>query len=112
MEERKKELIAVAALISSMLLIVIGFFMLRSIHIADVPIVSAAFMILCVVCLASGFAAVRYSKDGWRIKGSVLEWIIAAIIAPFWAIVFYFHSRRQERGKTIDPHDYERLKGL
>lgn len=112
MRQRKKELIAVATLISSLFLGVIGFLMLPFVQATDVPIVSAAFAVLCIVFLVSVFAVIRYSEDGWRIEGSRLEWFTALIIAPFMALALYFVSRGQNQKEAVDPHDHERLKRL
>ncbi len=107
MERRKKGLIAWAILACSFILI--AFFPI--LFFAGV-VSGTVFTILCIVYFISVFVAIKYSRDGWRIEGSTLEWIVAAIISPFLALTLYFVSKRQEREETINPYDHERLERL
>lgn len=107
MERRKKELIAWAILACS--LILIAFFpILYFAGYVGAPI----FTILCIVYFISVFAAVKYSRDRWRIEGSTFEWIISAAIAPFLALTLYLVSKRQGREESIDSRDHKRLEKL
>lgn len=109
MERRKKELTAWAILVCSLTLI--GYSPILFFE-GDIDIAVTVLAILCVVCLASVLAVIKYSRGGWRVEGSRVEWIVTAIASPFLALVLHFVSRRQDRGEMTNLHDNERLKEL
>lgn len=104
MERREKQLIAWAILACSLILIAFFPILYFAGHVNGLVLT-----VLCIVYFISVFAAIEYSRDGWRIEGSTFEWIISAAIAPFLALILYLVSRRQGRGERINPRDHERL---
>jgi uncharacterized membrane protein len=112
MERRKKKVIAWAVVACSFILLVLYFPIVFLTDVDSGPVASATFATIVIVYFGSVFAAVKYSEDGWRIEGSTLEWIVAAMIAPFLAILLYFVSKNQGREETIDLGDHERLERL
>jgi hypothetical protein len=109
MEQKRKEMIALAVAAISFILLVALPVILFGTGIGFGAVVSTAFIILVIVWAGSLIAAVEYSESGWTIEGSTLEWIIAAMFSPFLTLILYFVSKDQEEGEAIDPNDYERL---
>lgn len=109
MEQKQKEIVALAVMAVSFVLLFALLPMLYVTGIDSVAVVSAALVTLVIVFIGSMIAAIEYSESGWTIEGSTLEWIVAAMFAPFLTLLLYFVSKDQEEGETIDPDDRERL---
>ncbi len=52
------------------------------------------FVLLWIV---SALAAITYSRKGWAVSGSALEWIVAAILDLPFALILYFTGKDRER---------------
>ena len=112
MDRRTKRTLSWTILACSFILLVLYFPILLITNGSSGPLTASAFTILVLLLFGSMVAAIGYSKDGWRIQGSTLEWIVAAVIAPFLTLILYFISKRQDKEDTIDPRDIERLERL
>ncbi len=112
MDRRHKEAIALIVAAASFVLLLAFLPILFMTGIDSVAIASALLATLVIVWAGSLIAAIEYSESGWVVEGSTLEWIVAAMSAPFVAIVLYFISKEQEEGEAIDPNDHERIRRL
>jgi len=112
MEQKRKELIALAVMAMSFILLFAFLPILLATGYDSVAILTAALLILVVVFIGSLIAAIEYSESGWTIEGSTLEWIVAAMFAPFLTLFLYLVSKDQEEGEAIDLDDNERLERL
>lgn len=72
-----------------------------------------SFLVLWIVAM---IVAITYSEEGWTVRGSTLEWIIATMISWPVALFLYFTKKLQEEprpGKEpIDPDDHDRIDKL
>lgn len=109
MEQKQKEMIALAVAAISFILLIAFLLMLPVMGIGSGAIASSALIIFIIVWTVSSMAAIEYSERGWTIEGSTLGWIVTAIFAPFFALLLYFVSQRQKEGEAIDPDDHARL---
>lgn len=111
-DRRKKRLISWTVLACSFILLILLFPIVGMMGVGGSRIASVTFTTLVILLFGSIFAAIHYSRDGWRIEGSTLEWILAAMIAPFLTLLLYFVSKSQEKKDTIDIQDHGRLERL
>ena len=112
MDRRSKRLASCALMVSSFIMLILYFPIVWMTNVGSSPLAPAAFTILIMLLFASMVAVIGYSEEGWRIEGTTLEWIVAAMIAPFLTLVLYFISKGQGKEDTIDPRDIERLEKL
>ena len=112
MDRVSKRLTSWALLASSFILLILYFPIVWMTDIGSSPLTLAAFTILVMLLFASMVAVIGYSEEGWRIEGTTLEWIVAAMIAPFLTLALYFISKGQDKEDTIDPLDLERIERL
>jgi hypothetical protein len=76
------------------------------------PVISAVLFTLLIVYVGGTIAVITYSESGWRVEGSTLEWILAAMFAPALVLVLYLISKDQRGIDVIDLNDRERLERL
>ena len=63
-------------------------------------------LFLLFLWLAAIIAAISYSKDGWTVRGSGPEWILAAMIDPIMTAIMHLLSKgEQDRGSSYDSVD-------
>lgn len=109
---RHRETIALIVAAVSFILLLAFLPILFVTGIDSVTIASALLITLVIVLAGSLIAAIEYSESGWAVEGSTMEWIVAAMSAPFLALVLHFISKEQEEGEAIDPKDHERIRRL
>jgi hypothetical protein len=112
MERRKKALVAVVvsalSLISMPVLALIAF----STALFQPSTFGILILFLLFLWLGATIAAITYSEEGWTVRGSTPEWIVAAMINPIWTLILYILSRGEENQDTshgsADVVEYKR----
>ena len=112
MDRRHRETIALIVAAVSFVLLLAFLPILVMTGTDSVMIASALLMTLVIVWIVSLIAAIEYSESGWTVEGSTLEWMVAAMSAPFLALVLYLAGKEREEGDFIDPDDHERIRRL
>jgi len=93
----------------------IGALVLSFVFGLDDPTVGIMIVVLLLLWLGAMVASISFSKDGWTVKGSTPEWIVAAFLDPILAYVLYSASKSEGtvRGNPeISEDDRERLDRL
>jgi hypothetical protein len=112
MERRRIEIVTLIAAAASFALLLAYLPILVVTGIESVALASTLLMTIVVIWLVSTVAAIEYSEDGWTVKGSTTEWILAAVLSPFGALFLHMTSKEHDEGDAIDPDDHERLRRL
>lgn len=69
-------------------------------------------MVFLVGTIVGMLIAIAYSEEGFRVEGSTLEWMIAAMLSPAVALSLFFESEEKSSPDYIDIHDDRRLSKL
>jgi hypothetical protein len=112
MERRKR--FRVAIVVSALSLISMPLLTLIAFTTAWFELSTFVILILSLLFLWLGatIAAITYSEEGWTMRGSTPEWIVAAMINPIWTLIMYYLSRGEEKRDTsrgaTDVVEYKR----
>jgi len=112
MERRTKARIAVVVSVLSLISMPILFLIAFSTALF-LPL-TFGILILCLLFLwfVAMIAAISFSKEGWTVRGSASEWVLAAMFDPILTGIMYLLSRDEEKRDTgrdlVDLVEYKR----
>jgi hypothetical protein len=78
-------------------------------------ILSAIFVVLIIMFIVGLLLVVANSDDGFQVSGSTLEWMLAALMSPGWALLLYFFANPERdagHADYIDINDEKRISRL
>ena len=78
-------------------------------------ILSAIFIVLMIMFIVGLLLVVAYSEEGFQVSGSTLQWMLAAVFSPGFALFLYFFANpERDTGHEdyIDIRDEMRMSRL
>ncbi len=114
MDRRSKEIAGLAISAIALITLTVLMFSMLSVNSGYSMFVGVVMIILAVVALSGLLVGITFSRSGWEVGGSTLEWLLAAAISPFTTLMFYLASTRGKGDDedAIDPIDRQRLDHL
>lgn len=85
---------------ASVLTLVLVFLLFSSVSYSVHPVLSIIALASTIAFMAGVIGIFHYSRSGWSVEGSILEWIIATIISPGLTLFLYLFGRNSSG--TID----------
>lgn len=106
MEKRSRSAASWIIVGVSVLTLVLVFLLFPSVPHSAHPFLSIIAIASTIAFMAGVISIFHYSRSGWSVEGSTLEWIIATIISPGLTLFLYLFGR--DSSGTIDEDVHRR----